>query len=208
MLTFTQGEKTGQESLLTEEVNPLPTGITELARTFPASALQGEQGELLQSQIEEYLPEWPRAEALANLYLEQAPWFFGAIQRRQLLEELLPMFYPDARANVPQSDASSSQLGAKLATSTSAFALAASKSMNSSGSAHDLALLFVVFCFGALTDPVLPPAPHNKEASTYYELTRAALNVEPVLDRAPSVATVQTLSLMGIYQVRHGLYCL
>ena len=75
-----------------------------------------------------------------------------------------------------------------------------------------LALLFVVFCFGALTDPNLPPAPLNKEATTYYELTRAALNLEPVLDRAPSVATVQTLSLMGIYQVRffchlHVLLC-
>ena len=60
----------------------------------------------------------------------------------------------------------------------------------------------MVFCFGALTDPILPPAPYNVEAEQYFQLTRAAMNVEPVIDRPPSVVTVQTLSLMGIYQVR------
>jgi hypothetical protein len=159
----------------------------------------------MQSLIEDYLPDWPRAEELARLYLEQAPWFFGPIKRRQLIEELLPMFYPEAQTATPQTvdtPSSHSASPAGLATSTSAFALAASQSTNDTGTAHDLALLFVVFCFGALTDPNLHPAPYNKEASTYYELTRAALNLEPVLERAPSVATVQTLSLMGIYQVR------
>lgn len=163
--------------------------------------LQLDAGETVQSLIEDYLPDWYRAQALATLYLEQAPWFFGAIRRRQVVEELLPMFYPEAQANISNSGTPPSQGGSDLASSSSAFALAASRSANSTGGAHDLALLFVVFCFGALTDPTLPPAPHNKEASTYYELTRAALNIEPVLDRAPSVATVQTLSLMGIYQV-------
>ncbi|TFY73407.1 hypothetical protein EWM64_g10605, partial [Hericium alpestre] len=65
---------------------------------------------------------------------------------------------------------------------------------------HDLALLFIVFCFGALTDPALPPAPHNHEAEEWYTLTRAALAVEPVMERAPSVSTVQTLAMVGIYQ--------
>lgn len=164
----------------------------------------------LQSLIQDYLPEWSRAEQLADLYLEQAPWFFGAIRRRQLLEELLPLFYAEAQASFPQSasDSPHSQDGSgsssSLVASTSAFALAAGKAVGgaNTGTAHDLALLFVVFCFGALTDRHLPPAPLNKEASTYYQLTKAALNVEPVLEGAPSVATVQTLSLMGIYQVR------
>ena len=31
-------------------------------------------------------------------------------------------------------------------------------------------------------------------------LTRAALALQPVMDRAPSVSTVQALSLMAIYQ--------
>lgn len=61
--------------------------------------------------------------------------------------------------------------------------------------------MLVVFCFGALTDARLPAAPHNREAERYYQLARAALSLEPVLDRPPSVATVQVLSLMAIYQV-------
>jgi hypothetical protein len=68
------------------------------------------------------------------------------------------------------------------------------------GTAHELALLFVIFCFGSLTDMALPPAPDNPEAEHYYQLTKAALGLEPVLERPPSVATVQALSLMGIYE--------
>ncbi|KAI0696344.1 hypothetical protein BC835DRAFT_1272113 [Cytidiella melzeri] len=199
----TEGEKPGQEASVKVEAETLPAHVQELSRAFPAATLQLDTGETMQSLIEDYLPEWPRAEALAKLYLEQAPWFFGAIKRRQLVEELLPMFYAEAQTgtlHAVDTPPSLQNPPASLATSASAFALGASQSAGNTGTAHDLALLFVVFCFGALTDPVLPPAPHNKEASTYYELTRAALNIEPVLDRAPSVATVQTLSLMGIYQ--------
>lgn len=68
------------------------------------------------------------------------------------------------------------------------------------GGAHDLALLFVIFCFGALTDMELPAAPDNVEAEQYYQLTKASLTLEPILERPPSVATVQTLSLMAIYE--------
>ena len=68
------------------------------------------------------------------------------------------------------------------------------------GGAHDLALLFVIFCFGALTDMELPAAPDNVEAEQFYQLTKASLTLEPILERPPSVATVQTLSLMAIYE--------
>lgn len=50
-------------------------------------------------------------------------------------------------------------------------------------------------------DPGLPAAPHNTEASQYFDITKAALNLVPILDENPSVSTVQALSLMGIYQV-------
>jgi hypothetical protein len=72
--------------------------------------------------------------------------------------------------------------------------------MSVKGGAHDLALLFVIFCFGALTDMELPAAPDNVEAEQFYQLTKASLTLEPILERPPSVATVQTLSLMAIYE--------
>ena len=68
-------------------------------------------------------------------------------------------------------------------------------------SAHELALLCAVFCFGAMMDPGLPAAPLNAEAQRYYQLCRAALSLEPIMDRPPGIATVQVLVLMGMYQV-------
>lgn len=94
---------------------------------------------------------------------------------RQLHEEILPLWYSEAPA--PPTSAPLAK-----------------------GSAHDLALLFVLFCFGTLTDMELPPAPDNPEADRWLQLTKAALTLEPVLDRPPSVATVQALSLMAIYE--------
>ncbi|GJE93089.1 fungal-specific transcription factor domain-containing protein [Phanerochaete sordida] len=213
------GRSAGSESLLLDEKTMTPTeqqtsgidmdsfhpSIQNLANAFPAapSVTLGDASNL-QSLVTEHLPEWPRARQLCELYLEQAPWFFGAISRRQLMQDVLPLFYGEAldlaAADAPGS-ASSSQDGDSppqptLVVSSSAFV----RSSAGRATAHELALLFVVFCFGALTDPELPPAPHNVEASTYYQLCRAALNIEPVLDRPPSIATVQTLSLMGIYQ--------
>lgn len=186
------------------DMGSLHPHIDTLANAFPAAPTTlGLDSSTLQSLVTEHLPEWPRAKQLCDLYLEQAPWFFGAITRRQLLEELLPLFYGEALdLHLPDTPSASSP---ESSDNSPAPTLVFSKSafvQSSSGKAtpHELALMFVVFCFGALTDPLLPPAPGNTEASTYYQLTRAALNIEPVLDGPPSVATVQTLSLMGIYQ--------
>lgn len=160
-----------------------------------------------QDLIEGYLPPWPRAAQLCDLYLEQAPWFYGAVTRRQLLDELLPMFYSEAERNASNS-AKETPLPPTPSTPSSSVTFQLPRkpetkdtNVSENTTPHDLALLFVVFCFGALTDPVLPAAPHNTEATRYFDLTRAALNMMPVLDGIPNVATVQTLSMMGIYQV-------
>ncbi|KZT64967.1 hypothetical protein DAEQUDRAFT_565105 [Daedalea quercina L-15889] len=197
------GRSAGSESLLLGE-GPVPTtpplvrpptkgpglqpALTRLTTSFP-SAPSDVLAADMQELIEEHLPPWPRAAQLCDLYLEQAPWFFGAVTRRQLLEEILPLFYDEAGAP------DGAQGG--LSADAEAFAL---ERHGQGGSSHDLALLFVIFCFGALTDVDLPAAPHNPEAERYFQLTRAALNLDPVLERPPSVVTVQTLSLMGIYQ--------
>ncbi|KAI0761390.1 fungal-specific transcription factor domain-containing protein [Trametes elegans] len=174
----------------------LPQALNRLAATFPSGPTDLPILDL-QDLMQDYLPPWQRAAQLRDLYLEQAPWFFGAVTRRQIDEEVLPLFYEEAeiemRHRVEQGFSGTGALGS----SAEAFNLPGRSTQPSS---HDLALLFVIFCFGTLTDPSLPPAPHNAEAARYYQLTRAALSLEPVLDRPPSVTTVQTLSLMGIYQ--------
>lgn len=105
---------------------------------------------------------------------------------------MFPAFYEEAAEEV--------RARAALGASSEAFNLPI-PGKSTLASSHELALMLVVFCYGALTDPNLPAAPHNAEAERYYQLTRAALSLEPVMDRPPSIATVQVLSLMGIYQV-------
>ncbi|KAI0783269.1 fungal-specific transcription factor domain-containing protein [Abortiporus biennis] len=224
------GRSAGTESLLLDEhsseelsqshsqngLASLHPALDRLTFSFPAAPSVDIAVADIMQLMEEYLPPWPRAAQLCDLYLEQAPWFFGAITRRQLVEEALPMFYTEAAAAAGMTSSANVDTGIHqvnsaqvspgssggIASSTVAFNLQPGSTSASShtASAHDLGLIFVVFCFGALTDPDLPAAPHNMEASRYYQLTRAALALEPVLDRPPSVVTVQTLSLMAIYQ--------
>ena len=181
--------------------------------------------------VDRYLPAWEEALKLSNLYLEQAPWFFGAVTRRQLFDELLPMWYSEAPkpsitpSVLPVDSLSGRQepyvgrpgLGVGTISAASppstnpmppsdigmADGTSPSDSINGGkhlGGAHDLALLFIIFCYGALTDISMPAAPDNTLAEQYYDLSKVALSLEGVLDRPPSVATVQTLSLMGIYE--------
>ena len=162
----------------------LPESITNLSGCFPLSASANDPAINLDYLVHSFVPSWPEACRLCELYLEQAPWFFGAVTEKQLREEVLPLWYSEAPrlgmpSDLPQSNVSQASV---------------------TKGAHDLALLFMIFCFGAYTDISLPPAPDNPDSELYFQLTRAALTLEPVLERPPSVATVQTLSLMAIYQ--------
>lgn len=47
------------------------------------------------------------------------------------------------------------------------------------GNSHDLALLFMIFCFGALTDVNLPSPPDNIPAEKFYQLTKVSLTLDP-----------------------------
>jgi transcription factor-like protein len=155
--------------ILSDTPPSLPLPVLEISASFPDASIR-----LPLYALEAYLPSWTRASQLYNLYLEQAPWFFGAVKARQLHEELLPLYYVEAR-----------QQGIPPPTGPTP---------------HDLALLFVIFCFGAVTDDAVPPAPGNVEADRFYTLARAAIALTPPTDRPPAVCTVQAFSLMAIYQ--------
>ncbi|KAG1721461.1 hypothetical protein EDB19DRAFT_1898323 [Suillus lakei] len=165
----------------------LPSSVKHLSKSFPLAPVFNDDVDL-NYLIQNHLPPWHRARHLSELYLQQAPWFFGAVTKRQLMEENLPLWYAEA------SDLIYPGSVVPPVTSGNEANDALSKGP------HELALVFVIFCFGALTDHKLPPAPDNEEADMYFKLTRAALNLEPVLDRPPSVATIQTLALLAIYQ--------
>jgi len=90
----------------------------------------------------------------------------------------LPLWYEEAAAAAPM--ASSPPAGGLQTTSSAATANGTSgKSQQRTGTSHDLALLFVVFCYGALTDINLPSPPENVPAEKFYHLTKAALTLDP-----------------------------
>lgn len=171
----------------------LPQSIMNLSAAFPLASSMYHPSIDLDHFVRNYLPNWHEAWRLCELYLEQAPWFFGAVTKRQLHEEILPLWYQEAPKPAPA-------LSPVSTPSSNGGSPALSSASTARGGAHDLALLFVIFCFGALTDMAMPPAPDNPEAEQFYQLTKAALTLEPVLARPPSVVTVQTLSLMAIYE--------
>ncbi|KAH6903168.1 hypothetical protein BKA70DRAFT_1301768 [Coprinopsis sp. MPI-PUGE-AT-0042] len=152
--------------------------VLALASSFPLASVVYRPGIDVEYILSNYLPPWQEAVRLYQLYLEQAPWFFGAVTRRQLEEEVLPLWYKEA----PRTALASSPILSDFGDGTPR------------GNAHDLALLFIIFCFGSMTDMAMPPAPNNPEADHYYELVKACLTIEPILTRPPAVSTVQALA--------------
>lgn len=126
------------------------------------------------------LPEYPRATTLCETYLENSAWVYHPLTREELIDETL----------------------------TPIYALAQDKKMEVAGvdreiAPHTLAMLYMVFAHGALTDLTLPP--HNAEAENYFHLGRLALSLQPVYD-LPTTQTIQALLLTALYYGNHGRY--
>ncbi|KAG6378829.1 fungal-specific transcription factor domain-containing protein [Boletus reticuloceps] len=126
------------------------------------------------------LPEYPRATTLCETYLENSAWVFRPITREELIDELLAPVYALAQ------DRNKEVLEDKARNEISP---------------HALAVLYMVFAHGALTDLTLPP--YNAEAENYFHLGRLALSLHPVFE-LPTTRTLQALCLMAIYYGNHG----
>lgn len=125
--------------------------------------------------VNNYLPPATEAHRLTQLYLEQAPWFFGAVTRKQVEEEIMPLWYGDNSSPNVHTPA-----GAMVRHNSAIGSPGTSSSKTDrSKSAHDLALLFIIFCFGALTDINLAAPPDNAPAEKYFQLTKASLSLDP-----------------------------
>lgn len=127
----------------------------------------------VQEKIQSYLPSWDRAVSLSEIYLEKAAWLFRAVSRPQLMNEMLPIIYKRSAPLDPAHEYSGP---------------------------HDLSVLFMVFAVGALVD--LTQEPYNAEADHYYQLAKAAITLQSVLEK-PELATIQALHLMSIYNAMH-----
>ncbi|TEB24873.1 hypothetical protein FA13DRAFT_1756766 [Coprinellus micaceus] len=69
---------------------------------------------------------------------------------------------------------------------------------------HDLALLFMVFAIGALAGGGVHILASNPPlAEHFYQIARACLSLQPVLEK-PSIVTIQSLHLMSVYGAMSG----
>ncbi|KAL5524585.1 hypothetical protein ACEPAF_9725 [Sanghuangporus sanghuang] len=101
---------------------------------------------------QEKLPSFERASALVEAYLENTSWFVKMVDREQIVEELLPLFYKKR----------------------------SSSAENVQADPHSLTLLFAIFACGAVADLTLPP--WNEEADLYYRLAWMGFSLRSIFD--------------------------
>lgn len=80
------------------ELDPsyLPPEINQFFNAFPFAPL-GIPRTSVQETIESFLPPMERAIALCETFLEHLSWMFHIVSRRQLIDELIPAIYKQAR---------------------------------------------------------------------------------------------------------------
>ncbi|KAF8558874.1 hypothetical protein OG21DRAFT_1404117 [Imleria badia] len=166
-----------------DDLPQVSSEIRRLASILPFNIAgvsdDGKQTELLDA-LFDLLPEYPRATTLCETYLENSAWVFRPISREELVDETLTPIYASAQ------DRKNETLEVKKEISP-----------------HTLAVLYMVFAHGALTDLTLPP--YNAEAENYFHLGRLALSLQPVYE-LPTTQTLQALCLVAFYYGNHGRY--
>lgn len=127
------------------------------------------------AELTSHLPIYERATSLVESFFGNIAWLQSPIERDQIVEEQMPMFYPGHRALRPEQAHPSK--------------------------AHDLALLFITFACGAAGD--LTQAPMNEEGEKYLQLAKAALAVGNLMQDT-SLASVQATMSIGLYKLASG----
>ena len=108
--------------------------------------------EALPAQLVAQLPPFDRATGLIEAFICNLAWFTSTVHRDQILDELVPLFYPNRRPLSP---------------------LLANKSH-----IHELALFFSILACGAVADLTLPPI--NAEGERFNKVARAAMGVQDI----------------------------
>lgn len=126
----------------------------------------------VQDMIRGHLPSWDRAIVLSHNFFEQGTAVFRPMTRSQVLEDMLPGIYRRDVGEANEGDVDSEEYNGP----------------------HDLALMFIIFAVSTLVEADSSDA----LAEHYYQIARAALCLQPILEK-PSMVTVQTLYLLSIY---------
>lgn len=148
----------------------LPPELVQASAMFPFVPDYLRQP-FIYEQLVARLPAYARITALTEAYFSNLAWFTGPIIRAQVMDELIPLFYPNRRP-----------------LARSAF---------HEGQLHELALLFALLANGSVAD--LTQDVINPEAEELEKLARVALGLRSIFTNG-SLAACQTLLLLGSYE--------
>ncbi|KAF9266909.1 hypothetical protein L218DRAFT_956006 [Marasmius fiardii PR-910] len=201
------------------------------SRTFPFTPLGLPLSEI-QSLIESHLPPYETALQLVKIFFDQISWLFQGLTKDQVEEDMIPSIYRRRRAEDHERDCQDAKLpNDGCYGSGDCKVLPETHPDEEWNGPHGLALLFIVFAMGALVgsdDKDSGPSINTRqeeyeiksrqetdESKTpkhtippvvehYHQLCRAALSLQPVLEK-PSIVTIQTLHLLSIYHALSGV---
>ncbi|KAF7324675.1 Zn(2)-C6 fungal-type domain-containing protein [Mycena kentingensis (nom. inval.)] len=156
---------------------------------FPLTPLGPPQA--IHALVASHLPPRLHADLLVESYFTQLAWLFRGVTRGQVSEMMRGVYaaYGPSTMQDPEE------------------VEAGDPDSEDHTGPHDLALLFMVFAVGALVQPPAGSAAeddeaHRKrigaEAEHLHQIARAALAVQPVLEK-PSIVTIQALHLLSIF---------
>ncbi|KAH8116339.1 hypothetical protein DFH11DRAFT_1506188 [Phellopilus nigrolimitatus] len=156
----------------------LPADVPWLSHAFPFTpSLNQAAAEDLRSILIAALPDAPTARLLADHYFTNAAWMYHPIPKAQFDEQIFARVYPySAAAGSPTEEEEDRDSG--------------------SYESHRLALLYIVLSVGILVDLDRPS--HDRTAAQFFQLSKAALSLDSVLDE-PSVPAIQGLVIMCHY---------
>lgn len=160
---------------VTRDASGLPPEIEQAAALWPFN-FSSLTTPALAVQLVAYLPYYDCALSLIEAYSSGFLWLCTAIDRTEVLEDLLPLFYsPPSQMPV-------------LSTETEAKAIR---------HAHELVVLFALFAAGATVDAEL--GSENLEARLYSNLARAALSMRSILEEG-SISACRAVFLLGSFE--------
>lgn len=123
------------------------------------------------------LPPWERALELIDVFYRGIGWYCRPIQRDQVMDEILPTFYPDKTSYPPSVIPSEfCEMGRD--------------------NPHFLALLFSILSVGAISGSSIS----GDDAEEYFQNARASMALKSVFEH-PGLACVQATALMSVYLV-------
>ncbi|KAH9914938.1 uncharacterized protein B0H18DRAFT_1087702 [Fomitopsis serialis] len=155
----------GDEDAIENPQSILPTSLPWFNYAVPLGDSVHQTFPDVRASLVGLLPDITEARRLASLYFKHAAWMYTPIPEPEFHSTVLSRFYGEIAGWVDQD----------------------------SDSSHKMAILFMIFAMGSLLD--LDKASHSVEATKYYQLGRAALSLDSILEHQ-TISAIQALILM------------